>query len=403
MELLEKEASDREKLQRDHPNDLDNPPCFTISYESLKSDMIAIQLEQNLRLSETTLEGKKFWFDALRHHLTTKALRSRRSAAEKRAIAKVLGGLVLGIKPRSVTDISLGKGADQDNINSISVSKINRHLVVGDVSCADDISRGDLEGYWTGDSCDSLRRIYPWKDLNPHLISKLEGFWGSMTRRIAVDAGTTMDEFCRVVLAGAKFLRSPDLLTSLEVCVNSREGFNILGEPAVDAKTMCLGGFQEQNAEALCGPYTEKFLECLDLRFGITFVGATCVDFQTGQFGSDHERDARIKRKLLERGNLRVVVADSSKFSRIGMQSYHPFCPITSECVDLVVTDSFSGVLKSLGEKVGRNRQENQVKILDIFKLKTPIIEAGDAMVFSSRSEVEKEQKLGGQISNLVE
>jgi DeoR/GlpR family transcriptional regulator of sugar metabolism len=173
------------------------------------------------------------------------------------------------------------------------------------------------------------------------LIADLHSLvWSTTQRRIAMDTGTTLELFAKEILA--KLEIPSEHLNRLYVCTNSRGMFDILGHPSVPVKAIMVGGIQHPQTEAVVGWLAETFLTATNLKFAMSFVGATAVDTKDFTFGADQEQDSGIKNEFISRAEIRVIVADSSKWGPGKCSSFFPFCRIDSGAIGLVVTDRIS-------------------------------------------------------------
>ena len=164
--------------------------------------------------------------------------------------------------------------------------------------------------------------------------------WSQTQRRVALDTGTTVEIFARDFLA--KLELPCGNLNRLHVCTNSRGIFNVLGDPSVPIKTIMVGGSQHPQTEAVVGWCAEKFLIATNLTFSICFIGATAVDTKHFTLGADQDHDAGIKNEFLNRSEIRVVVADSSKWGDGTCSSYSPFSGINDGSISLIITDTIT-------------------------------------------------------------
>lgn len=164
-----------------------------------------------------------------------------------------------------------------------------------------------------------------------------ESAWRPLQRQIAIDSGTTNEVFCSEVLAKLTLPRPS--LSRLNVCTNSRGIFNILGVPGVPIKTIIVGGQQLFQTEAIAGYLAEQFLKAANLSFSMSFIGATVVDLRNMFLGGDYDADSAIKSDFLSRSELKIVLADKTKFMGGSFAAYNRFAKIHPSVVDLIVTD----------------------------------------------------------------
>ena len=382
-ELAEESAKRKKRLENrsDDPSDLTSLELsFPTSYQSLADDIKAIRRMRLVDIQSKFEHGKKIYFDPGSRLISTKSLRTNQSTAGKLAISWILGGIIFGEKLNQ--NIQNEYVIHDENLNLIGWDEKNNHSPSDQCSGSPE---NILKKLGTWDNNAGIKELGKTRDTDI-LGENLKKWWSLMTRRIAIDSGTTLDSLAENVISKARYRRNTSILSSLEVCINSLSIFQTLGNLDVDARTLMLGGFQEEGSEALCGTYTEKFIEANNLKMGVCIVGATLVDLGARQFGSDHYRDGQLKRKLLERSTIKIVAADSSKFCKESMQNHYGFCSIDTRCVDLIVTDSFLEILKNIHPEKSQEYDtlepaEILVEIKNIMPYGVPIIEAGQQLL----------------------
>lgn len=330
---------------------------FPVSYQSLLLDVREILVDGRFRILKRHQAGRIVLFLPGGQQITTKELRRSLNAGQKRAISCWVGGLLLGQLSRMPGAVPcISKELFARNADLVQPVEILEKLK--------ELGYSATAGSWA-------RCI-------EKLVREIPRYWESIARRIVIDNGSTIDTLAEEVLAHTCFKGTADMISSFEVCTNSRSVYHTLGDPNVHVRTLIVGGFQEGGTEAICGHLAETFLELSNLSFAVAIVGATVVDLNLKQFGSDHYRDGVMKQKFLERSNIRIVVADSSKFSFSPMTRHHRYCAISPDCVDFIVTDSYAAVMKALD--IPEEERGDPVRTL-IRYCPVPILEAGEGYV----------------------
>jgi len=143
-----------------------------------------------------------------------------------------------------------------------------------------------------------------------------------------------------MVLSQVK-LPLPELFR-LTIWTNNLSAFYTLAFPQIDGvEVVTVAGSPQKKSGSLGGFLAKKTLEVINPRFGMAIVGCTSVVFEDGEirFGADDDSDAAIKTEFLNRATIRILVADSSKWSYSSYSGYHHFANPGFEGLNLVVTD----------------------------------------------------------------
>lgn len=271
--------------------------------ETFHADVDALNYLLDAVIKEAKFEdGSLGYFLSTRRIETTKRQREQFERSRKEVIARLAGGLLLG------------EHAD--------------HLptAIAPLLQADLLKRLRAQSSQTANQHAEI------------IIRKLQDqAWRHLQRQIAVDSGTTNEVFCSEILSGLALPRPA--LNRLIVCTNSRAIFNILGVPGVPIKTIIVGGQQLFQTESIAGNLAEQFLKATNLSFSMSFIGATVVDLRNMVLGGDYDADSAIKSELLSRSEIRVVMADRSKFMTGPYAAYNRFAMISPTVVDLIITD----------------------------------------------------------------
>jgi DeoR/GlpR family transcriptional regulator of sugar metabolism len=331
---------------------------FPHSPQSIRDDVDHLQQLLRMKISNVARGRETIYFSGSRPKATTSAKEARASfqADAKLAMASVAGTLILGSQE------------------------------------GDSYSIGDPSVYEWKKNLESPSHILDCLEGHPSIAWKLRKFWSSITRRVAVDTGTSIDAICERVIQHVT-LPSPDtILNQLEVCTNSRSVFSLLGRPDVNTRTIVVGGAQEPRTECICDRLAENFLDNSGLNFGIAFVGATVVDLQEDRFGSDHQRISTMKAKMLGRSVLRVVLADSEKFTDEPLRAYDAYSKISPDSVDIIITEQ-----NLQHSDTERQRLWNKLKSTGI-----AIVYASDKMLTLARHQIEQRRKREEQTETAI-
>lgn len=274
-----------------------------VTRETFHADVDALNYILDQIIKETKFEdGSLGYFLFTRRVETTKRQREGFERPRKEVIARLAGGLLLG--------------EEKSHTPSLIAPLLQKDLIKR------------LLSQTTPNAAHNAEMI----------IRKLQDqAWRHLQRQIAIDSGTTNEVFCSEILASLVLPRPG--LNRLIVCTNSRAIFNILGVPGVPIKTIIVGGQQLFQTESIAGNLAEQFLKATNLSFSISFIGATVVDLRNMILGGDYDADSSIKSELLSRSELRVVMADRSKFMTGSYAAYNRFAVIDPSVVDLIITD----------------------------------------------------------------
>lgn len=171
------------------------------------------------------------------------------------------------------------------------------------------------------------------------LSQTLALWWKQHARMIALDAGTTNLEVAKY------FVHTPiptpgTALQTLTLCTNYRLIFNELGGSNIDTRVMLIGGRQIPGSSAIGGYEALTFLRALkSLHFGVAIIGCSQVDFASGrfEFKTSNTDEAELKSALLERAEIKIILADDGKFGDHALRSGVGFARLDQ--VDLVITN----------------------------------------------------------------
>jgi len=176
------------------------------------------------------------------------------------------------------------------------------------------------------------------------LCERLEQYWKKRHRYCAIDAGSTTTQTAEYLSTK----RTPDKdakLASLTVVTNAPPVEVALWDPSnTNIDVLSLGGFLYKDTRARAGTLCELGFDTWNIRVDVAIVGTTSLivgDDERGRlegFACDSADEARIKSLLLDRADIRCIVMDSTKFKRYRSSAFI-FAPLSSEFVDLVITD----------------------------------------------------------------
>ena len=138
---------------------------------------------------------------------------------------------------------------------------------------------------------------------------------------ILLDSGTTNMEIAKKLKEKKSLtIVTPDVLLASYLIQST------------DFKTLCTGGYVQNNIGACIGSRASDFLR--DINVDIGFMGASSVDIERGITTPTIEK-AEVKKQIIESSEKVILVTDSSKFGRT---SFAKICSIDE--LDLVITDS---------------------------------------------------------------
>jgi DeoR C terminal sensor domain len=317
------------------------------SVKKIRTDIAFISTYEgkNIFESRDQVHKKLEWVDDSRKYSTNRVERMERARNEKLAIARYASSLLTGFQRFR---------CDKDEKPLEFLASLRSQL-----NKFSDIAPNDP----TNKLC------------YPHVKStkqKLLALWREDQRRLFLDSGTTSQIFSDLIknfklpLIGIKSESSSDgmdmpsderSLNRIEVVTNDRYIFHQLGENDVDAKVIIVGGRQLYKSNTIAGLMAEKFLKYNDITAHIAFVGVTSIsldqDGELSYLGVENEQIAAIKLDFLRRSDLRVVLADSSKFQFDGGHADYKMCPIKKNEIDMVITDKADPEVMSLFQEIG--------------------------------------------------
>jgi DeoR/GlpR family transcriptional regulator of sugar metabolism len=142
---------------------------------------------------------------------------------------------------------------------------------------------------------------------------------------IALDTGTTTLEIARG-LAGSRDLTI--ITASLPIVAEIQASLAL----EADVRLILTGGILRTGEASMIGHIAERTYEDLNVEKG--FIGIGGIDIKEGLTEYSLE-DALVKRALLASAQLKIVVADGSKFGRV---AFAFVCPLSD--IDMIITDS---------------------------------------------------------------
>lgn len=166
---------------------------------------------------------------------------------------------------------------------------------------------------------------------------KLQSYWLQRNRSLILDAGTTN-------LAAAKILSRLEIpsplheMQSLNVCTNYRQIFADLGAPCVDVRVMVVGGRQLPTG-ALAGYETIRFMKSIEtVSFGMAILGTSYINVAPERFlaMTSTPDEAELKAYFHQNAELKVIVADHTKFSDLGVRAGQGFARLDQ--IDLIIS-----------------------------------------------------------------
>lgn len=121
---------------------------------------------------------------------------------------------------------------------------------------------------------------------------------------VILDAGTTNMEI-------AKFLTKKQNL----IVVTTDLKIAIYLSSSTDFEILCTGGSVQNTTSSFLGSHAVEFLK--NINADISFIGSSSVDVEHG-ITTPSPSKADIKKQMIKCSNKRILVADSSKFQKIG-------------------------------------------------------------------------------------
>jgi DeoR/GlpR family transcriptional regulator of sugar metabolism len=305
------------------------------SLKALRNDLSFIESYESKTLFEVRDPKTRDleWVDSSRSHGATRNERLGYQTEAKRQIGEIITALLLGFR-KFRFDRKLD---DPDHLSREHVT----------IACLDSIRKeiGEFIG-----------------SASTELLDKFHRFWAMSQRSLFLDAGTTTQifaqeflQFFRFPLSGIQPETKPEVdsgelaVNKIEVITNDRYIFNRLGDATVDIKTIMVGGRQQFRSSSTSGILAERFLEVNNIRADVAIVSATNVFIpsrqQKSQLGqkamiyAENEHFAALKRHFLDRSNIRIIVADATKFNSYPKPLDIHICPLQCNNIDLVVTN----------------------------------------------------------------
>jgi len=284
---------------------------------------------------------------------TTRHMRSELNADKKRIINKILGSLILAnLRLNEVFQ----KGSSQfdvpviQNKANLSEDSIENLLMTGEELEAIINRPVDLCSQKASAAHASMQGIA--ENLRGRILDMLEFWCRSVRRTLCIDAGSSNELFTKNILRKLQ-LPLPSLF-QMSVWTNNIGVFNALVNPPIDGlEAITVAGTPQRKTGSLGGWLALKSLEAINPGFGVGVVGCTALVFENDKvsFGADSDTDAAMKAEFLTRSTLRIVVADSSKWSNRPYSGYYQFGRPDPQGIHLVITD--------------RVRSEHMLKLLN--------------------------------------
>jgi DeoR/GlpR family transcriptional regulator of sugar metabolism len=139
---------------------------------------------------------------------------------------------------------------------------------------------------------------------------------------IAMDVSTTNDELAKVIKK--KFDKLTVITNSIKIALelSDKEKFNVI----------LIGGLLRQEELCIVGGLAEKFLD--DFHIDISFMSMSGISIK-GDLTDYGFGEAQVKKKMIERAQRTIVLADSSKFDVVSLLKI-----ATVDKVDMIITDS---------------------------------------------------------------
>lgn len=337
---------------------------------TLESD-VAFLNELGFVIQFVESDGRRYLVDAQARHIGAKSQRTDLNAGSKQAVATAACSLVMGVPPygagRNDNDTSAPNG---ESSQAFFEKRALEHLKTTNPELGVLLTRKELRDLLIGAHERTLASPAACRTW-----SKLEKLWKETHITAFCDAGTTTDRMGSIwkdIFLPTAF--SP--LSNLRICTNSSALFHRLADPEVSAKAIVTGGYQlgvDGSTDSIAGGYTDAWLNATesDLKFGICFIGCTAVEVGQGFFLSDSYEEKNVKEIVLResRSQIRVILADRSKFKLTPIREGFRFAAISPEVVDVIITNA--------APETGADDREAAAMITHVREnLGVPVIEA---------------------------
>ena len=315
-----------------------------VALKTFRTDMEFLRDFEDRKIFEKRDPDSKelSWFDDSRPLGATRNERLKYCYDAKSKIGEVILSLLLGFKK-----ITLDRRHDDGGKDVLKIETL------------DDVKR-------------QIRDFYK-ADKN-RLLEKLTSFWESSQREIFLDAGTTTHifardflQYCPIPMFGLSEREARQLganqeeeasINRCDVITNDRHIFYCLGQSNIEPRVTMVGGAQQYRSSAVAGIMAERFLKVNRLTAGMAIIATSDVclgpeENDRSFICADSEPVGSIKVRFMERADIRVVVADSSKFHFKKKHSGWQICAIKQRNIDLVITDKATPELREHFKKLG--------------------------------------------------
>jgi DeoR/GlpR family transcriptional regulator of sugar metabolism len=318
-----------------------NPPIKTIERTTLYDDiqvlrdLLDVSIEKSPDRDDTTYVLLNNYLASTRH------MRSNLNAEKKRTINNILGSLVLAalngeesseqfFDVPEIGEKTLSGGIQADLLldGQGLLAIINKPVEL----CSSATATPE-EASLSGIAMTLRRRV----------VDMLTFWWRSVRRTICIDAGSSNELFTTNILRQLK-LPMPSLF-QLSVWTNNVGVFDALIHPPIEGiEAVTVAGTPQSKSGSLGGWLALRSLEALNPGFGMGIIGCTAIVFENNKitFGADSDTDAAMKSEFLSRSSLRIVVADSSKWTDRPYSGYYGFGSPDPQAIHLVITDKVS-------------------------------------------------------------
>lgn len=228
----------------------------------------------------------------------------------------------------------------------VKVDRLSEEFGVSEVTVRRDLKELEEEGH--------LRRTHGGavlvnhRKFEPSVTEKAEHFGdekkliGQLAAELIQDGETILIDAGTTTIQIIQYLKEKQDLTIVT------NGFNVVNEVLkynYPFELVVIGGNVKKRTQAIVGPLAEVVLE--KIRVDKVFLGANGVTLEDGVTTPDL-LEANIKKKMLEVGQQRILLADHSKFNRVLFSKI-----VDLEEIDLLITDKMDPTEKERYEQVG--------------------------------------------------
>lgn len=295
----------------------------SVSRQMFHDDMAALEVILDWKFEPTRDEkGGLAYRLKSAHHPMNKRQRENLNVARKTIIAELLKTVVL---------------TDQEELLYAARGQES----VGKKKKSPPAERGDEAEKLSIETVLDKRLYHPSYSVGRTIDEKLRAWWRANMRKLAIDAGSTLETFVAKHLRQLRLPSQNGSLCALSVCTNNASVIKELARPS-EIQLIVVGGAYHVPTGSNVGGLAEKFIQASGISFGMVLLGASCLDLDTMGLGADSELDAAIKLEYMKAcSGMKVVVIDETKFTE-GSAGHYFYAAVNPFTIDLILTDQIS-------------------------------------------------------------